>query len=271
MPPLVVRERLVSDLHRRESTSEVNRERVFDVFDSTGAPITVSDALGAPDLPQLGDPHPLLPTLVATRNQATRREGHTDLVEVTWEYEVAAGPGGENEPGAVGHVSFDVQIRAEFRDVFRAPPFAAGMSPTALQGNVSGNLLTTDIGGVHMDIQGVPLSFLATKQSLVITETREGAPAYSTIIAQAGTRNLLPFYGAPPGFVVFVGAHSTETEAGIYRVVYEFEGDNFYHMHQFVQRDQQREPVLSQGTAVEVFWRQPFGGLSDFDSLSPYF
>jgi len=179
------------------------------------------------------------------------------------------------EPNEVGYRTARLSMTAEFRDLWRV--YA---SVTALQAKAFGNYSVTDIGGISVDVAGIPLSTLVYKQEITILITDTFLPNAQAIATQIGTRNDKVFLNYPSGTVVFAGCNcETIPEVGRNSIEYKFVYDQSYHQIQYPVRGNNGSPILAaaasgsilKGSAAQVYFKQPFNYTSSFDNLSQYF
>lgn len=131
--------------------------------------------------------------------------------------------------------------------------------------------LTTNIGGTSVDAAGVPVSGLVTQQELTYTVRMNfTSNDQATVNSMIGTRNsnsTATFLGGNPGFVLFTGVRRSRIAVDLYEVTYTFVWDAAAHLRQVPKRTADGDPELSGGYASEVYARQPFPGVSNFNSL----
>lgn len=128
--------------------------------------------------------------------------------------------------------------------------------------------LTTDIGGTQVDAAGVPVSGLVTQQELTYTVRMDFTTSdQATVNSMIGTRNDSEFLGGNAGFVLFTGVRRSRIAVNLYEVTYAFVWDAAAHLRQVPKRTADGDPELSGGYASEVYARQPFPGVSDFNDL----
>lgn len=128
--------------------------------------------------------------------------------------------------------------------------------------------LTTDIGGTNVDAAGVPVSGLVTQQELTYTVRMDfDNTDQATVNTMIGTRNNATFLGGNAGFVLFTGVRRSRIAVDLYEVTYTFVWDAAAHLRQVPKRTADGDPELSGGYASEVYARQPFPGVSNFNSL----
>lgn len=131
--------------------------------------------------------------------------------------------------------------------------------------------LTTDIGGTSVDAAGVPVSGLVTQQELTYTVRMDfTSNDQATVNSMIGTRNsnaTATFLGGNPGFVLFTGVRRSRIAVALYEVTYTFVWDAAAHLRQVPKRTADGDPELFGGYAADVYARQPFPGVSNFNSL----
>lgn len=243
------------------------------IYDAT----TPAIALTAPGLPVLmTTTFPDFPALTAIRRPVLELlENQNDTWEAIYEYENVGGLPGGIQPDEVGFVEFVTDIGRVNRDVWRKqadPPTIFAFFPVT--GAVS-DPSVIDIGGVPVDRNGHPVTYRRLVQGLVINENLNGNPPFATYRAAVDKRNSVTFYGSAIGFLVYAGAVATRIALNTYKVQHTFYWDEWKHMEQVPQLDQDGDVVLkvssSAKVANEVYWRQPFPGFFDFNLLSSFF
>lgn len=221
-------------------------------------------------LPDLGDEMVDDPDLFVSNVQIDRIDA-TDIWQVKYTYKPGGGAG-TKAPNDTGYVQMTLNFQVSFKNVYRR-----GMAyPT--NGNPTSE--TTNIGGVPIDVNGVPMSVPYYQTSVTISETRHGdinmVSAQNTKIRDArGKRNSAIFYGSDIGRLLFQGARVSRTGTNIWQFDYEFIDAADYHLIQVPQINQlgnvQTAPVNGIERAINVYWHQPFPDGFDFNTMSEYF
>lgn len=215
--------------------------------------------------PKVGMTHPDVSELFGSTWSLNKVEGHTNLWSLVWNYEqnVVATP-----PGSVGYVEFNMSRRREFDDVWRKSP---NLTIAGANGNVN-NANATDIIGVPCDVGGEPVSALRYKQRFELSEVvtafnwSDYIAIANTIGPHVGKRNQTSFYGAAPGRLLFEGAEDARVGLNKFRFTYHFIWDAWYHLVQLPARHPGGLVKLDvDRKALQVFWRQPFDELSEFN------
>ncbi len=244
---------------------------VYSSFGSTVATIRV---------PKKGDSHPDFTGMVARDFAITPVDGHTDLFEVSWTYEMvttdyfqapAASTDFETLPNEVGYVELSSEIRAEFVLAFRQgaayPTNGTPGEPDYDDPDDPDN----DIGGESVDAGGNPTSVPRRIQELTLTETVT-EPDFGAYGSYRFARNKTEFLGAAPGRVLYRGASVRRTGLNVYTVSHSFVDDEAFHLQQAARLDQDGRPRLGDNKKAEsVYWVQPFDTLSDLNSISDQF
>lgn len=252
------------------SGGRVSASRRFVVWDDAAEivePAVVRDLFGA-GLPEMGDLFPGEWNIFATNYAITRRPESRGV----WDVEISYS---NNEPGTfqpaeVGYVDYSIDYSAEFREMWRV---GSGLSiPT------NGTPDANDIGGVKIDQAGVPVSVLVRMSTIQITETVSSlsVSARSLVIRAArGRRNNTVFQGAPKGQALYQGATATRIAIDTYTITHKFAQDEYSHLLQVPQRNENTEVALVATSGVfnasVVRFVQPFPNFYDFNAISENF
>ena len=253
--------------------------RVFHVTGTTSVR-TVYNLLGkAGDngvtMPKVGDGHPDFPGARARDFSIALASGHNDVWRVEWQYEVISRgfpqfPETTIEvlPNEVGYLEVSSEIRAEFVLAWRKNGTPGLDYPT--NGNPPNN--TTEIRGEPIDQGGNPVSVQRNIQELTLTET-VNVPQWGTYRLFRFCRNQLPFYGAPPGTVLYRGTSLRRTGVDVYQVAHSFIEDSDYHLQQspLIEPPDMTPKLDANKHASDVYWVQPFPVLKDFNAISSNF
>lgn len=230
-----------------------------------------SETQGGPDaLPSQGELFPAESGVWARSYEITRLS-ESDVWQVVWTYGNAQVSPSTAQPGEVGFVEWTLDIQAGFTETYvTAPSFPSngtvGATP-ALQ------LVT---GGVHIDIEGVPLSRLRYTSEIVINETIQSTSGVPAQIATArlgrGKRNNGTWETIVKGKALYVGAQIRRTGVSLYQITHRIVEDDEYHLVQVPERDATGKiPTIDYSgvnRARNVYFRQPFPDFVDFASLS---
>ncbi len=275
---LQFREMLNSRSKTPQVGGKVRGRRSFKVWDDAGAAVVPDAALVTVGI-ELFDPWPDDPSLLAVRPGEMRRiEGHNDLVELAWHYEnIPLVPPGTLGPDEVGFVDQNTGHRKELVKVYRKDPDLI-FPPNGI---VDDAWLKQDIDGTPNDIRGFRQTELIYRTSWVITEIIDHPPTGALFGFFSGKRNSEVFFGGAIGKVVYAGADSRSIGISKWAVDHEFFFDEWYHLVQIADRDQDgniklqtffvasdEEPLV---LAALVYWRQPFPELADLHLVSDYF
>jgi hypothetical protein len=253
------------------ATGRFTATRRFHVYDDA-APITdpagVRALFGTGGLPQIGDLFPSETDIYATSFSIDLVPETRNVWSVLWNYESTEPT--QYQPQEVGYTEFTIDYKTEFRDFWRAKPTLT--IPT------NGTPNNNDINGTPIDAAGVPRSVLVHLSTIDITETVASAtvPERSvTVRAARGTRNSASFYGAPKGQVLYMGAQARRISLDKYQISHRFAQDEYYHLIQVAQRNQEGEPNLERINGIlrakPVMWIQPFPDFTDFNAISENF
>ena len=237
--------------------------RVFTVADQTRPNLALQDA----DIPEVGDPFPDDPTLVAVRDGRSARlvPGHNDLCEVLVPYApgpVFSLPDDPTEDPRVSFAersgSFDTVIKPVYRvgDVtFPADP----SSPTP----------GTDIGGTSVDMFGETGDRPHKVRNVTITR-KVRFPAFALYDFMQNRRNSTDFLGGAAGKIIYAGVDFQELDDG-WNESHRFIKDEWYHLEQQALRDENRKVKVTDDPtnsaikrAESVYWWQPFPDEANF-------
>lgn len=271
------------------------RSRSFTVYSNTEPPQPLPDTVTAVNLTgvQYGDPHPENADLLAVDviSNISDLAGRAVYL-VTWTYR-AVSFGGiiggvPQNPEAPDYQEFNLTTDPTLIDVWRAPIYDPAFLPA--DGNISNGYSDGDIGGVPVDAAGITTSVLVRRGTLEITRNVplnefDAQP----LLELAGGRNAFAFLGFPPGKMLYLGARSTRVSQGVVRVTHEFGYDEFAHLQQIPDTDEDGNFNLSEpnvttirtldadGNSVDltypnrhaylVRWFQPFPRIFDFGIL----
>ncbi len=194
--------------------------------------------------------------------------------EIPATYEPTNPTSQELSPSEVGYRTARLSMRAEFRDKWREYATAAELYLAVRAFDV-----LVDIGGRSIDIAGIPLSTLHHQQEITILITDQYLPDAQKVANQIGTRNDKPFLAYPAGSVVFAGCNAEIIpEVGRNSIEYRFVFDKEYHLIQYPAASDGRPTLataaaggIAKGSALLVYYRQPFPFTTDFSQLSQYF
>ena len=144
----------------------------------------------------------------------------------------------------------------------------------------------TDCGGNAFDVQGEPTTFVDVQPEVnvtlsVIVDVTIPGNYLSSSLTLVGTRNKATFFGAAPGYLLFVGTSSSKVSGvgpqSVFEVTHRFIYDNEAHLVQVPKSTDLRASGVQLGkdvnnatyanNAFEVTLRQPFPVLGDFDGL----
>lgn len=265
----------------------------FIVYDDAASPsaLTAGDVinqLGVGVMPSHGFPHPdpQFSNLRALDWSNVHPDENTQSAwYITWSY---VGPavivGGGNGPGTVGYWEYEYRATKEFVDAWReeSPPNSAFNVAPFSDGIplFDGSGFPLDVGGRPIDSCGEPASTLILQQYLEITEhyDPDETPAAPTFFI--GTRNDAVFLGSQKGRLAYHGiTKSGRLDNGLASATHTLIWDAWLHMRQRVARGMNGEPFTRPyaGTslgaprvATWVYWHQPFGRLTNFQQISPY-
>jgi len=252
--------------------------RVFHVTGTTSV-LAVYNLLGrsgdnGQKMPKAGDAHPDFPGLRAKDFSVSLVSGHNDTWRVQWSYEVTSRGFPqypttviEELPNEVGYLELSAEIRAEFVLAWRKDGTPSLDYPT--NGQVTNP--TADIRGEPIDQAGNPISVQRNIQELTVTENVE-VPAWKNYRAFRFTRNVVEFFGAAPGLVLYRGASVRRIGVNVYSVAHSFVEDGDFHLQQSpLIEAPDMTPKLVNGHASDVYWVQPFPVLKDHNSISANF
>jgi hypothetical protein len=253
------------------ATGRTTATRRFHVYDDASpllTPASVRDLFGTGSMPQIGDIFPGETDIYAVSYTIDLVPESSSVWAVTWNYE-STEPGSK-QPQEVGYTEFTIDYKVEFRDFWRAAPNLS--IPT------NGTPNNDNINGTPIDAAGVPRSVLVHLSTIDIAETvaSTSVPERSlTVRAARGTRNASAFYGAPKGQVLYMGASARRISLDKYTISHRFAQDEYSHLVQVAQRNQEGEPILERINGIlrakPVMWIQPFPNFTDFNQISENF
>ncbi len=261
-------------MESRSITTSGGRGNGRRVFHASGYsnPGSVFDLFGTGVLPRKYERHPDFPGLIARDFTLTLVGGHTDLWKIEWTYEqLSAGSIAQPAdvtpteilPNEVRYVEASAEIRAEFVLAYRT-----GVTYPS-EGDPVGD--EDDVEGDPVDRGGVPTSIQRNIQEVTLTET-VNVPDLDTYRSFRFLRNSEPFLGMPAGKVLYRGASIRRTGVDVFQVAHSFVEDGDYHLQQSPRVDQDGQPFLENGKAMDVYWVQPFSGTkADFRKISTNF
>jgi len=259
------------------SSGGLTGSRTFHVYsDNPAVPITepASIKLGDGTLPRYGDLFPGEVDLYATTFQIESVPDSGYVWRVRWNY--SNGGGGEvpEEPIVVqpvvpGYVTFSMEYGGQWRDAWRADP---GLLLWSRQ------YANTDIAGTKIDAGGEPTSVWSPQHTLIVEETVTAASMSSrsiTIRSKVGKRNILDFYGAAKGTLLYEGASARRVSLLAYSITHRFRYDEWSHASQQPRMNSQRQPDVDlyggQLQANNVRWVQPYPTETNFQTISENF
>lgn len=250
---------------------------IWHAIDDTQTALNPGDAVNATGI-NVGDAFPNVPGLLALHYDTARVENAPWLMTVLWEYGDIGGGGGVIGQREVGYVELNSRQRAEWMDRYR-DELGTDFTNIPANGNLSAGQLGGEVGGDPIDVNGKPVSALTYRGAVTILEVTDDEPDFNKYAEAAGARNNQAFKGAASGTLVYVGADSRTVRDGVWAITHEFVHDPvLFHLIQIPQLDSNGDIVLKPGpatvtykVAAEVYWRQPFPRLGDFNLLSPNF
>lgn len=252
-------------------------ERPFLVVEDSGAAIDLDSLEQHSQIPAVGEEHPRRLGMYATRSNRFEFLGERSKGVFFVEYSAREiDIGIEGNPDVVGFVGYSDDVDAQFVDVWRGPT-PDPEDPDNIVIPVDGLPAEppTDIKGRKLDAGGEPVSWLYQRISFEITNTLGYVPDRGIRVQMQGRRNDATFLGFPTGTLLFADSTVDRVADKIFRCTWRFVGDQYMHMRQQPQLDDEGSPVLiGEGTdpdivhrARMVYWVQPHPILDDFDLL----
>lgn len=268
------------DSRRAETVSgREQRFRKWHVFrtDGSGEPVPSADSAVNETGVSFGDPHPEAALLraydVRTRISTTAGRG---VYEVEWVYRNVLGlfDGQPEDPEAVDYQEFNITADPTLIDVYRAPPFPefplGGNNPQP----------GIDIGGVPLDTAGQKSSYLNRRAIIEVVRNYDIA-TYNPLlyVSAGGRRNAEAWEGFEAGRLLYLGSRTSRIAQGIVRVVHLLGFDEFFHLIQVANTDENGDVTLTEPGAViggvaydssharPVGFAQPYPNLVNFDTL----
>jgi len=254
-----------------QTGGQVTASRRFSVWDDTTpitTPTTIRDYFGSSGLPAIGDSFGAgasdLYAVSFTIDPQVLTRGAWSVV-----FGYSTTEGSTAQPQEVGYTEFSMDYAAEPRAMYRTNPnIPTDGSPSA----------TTNIAGTEIDAAGIPVSQLMRFTSVVIRETVFASSVVDrsyTIRATRGKRNSLPFYGAPRGQVLYLGARASRISVDKFSIEHRFAQDDQFHMIQNPDRDSEGVPLCSRVNGIlrasVVRFVQLFPQFANFNKLSENF
>lgn len=231
--------------------------RTFFVYDDEGnVAETIDTIVLFGDLPQIGDEHPDIEFLRATKRTVSQSEARTDAYNISYSYEFMP-----DLPAVEISSSVSSEISSNFIDVWRSLPIAPFdfSSPGA----------TTDISGNKIDAAGSPMSILLKQQTYQTTYEHFGSIDVSNLYSVVGKRNSASWNGFSSGYLLYLGVSFSTKSVGSFTRTDKFLYDDFAHLRQNVFAfDGDLNPALdTDGHATSVRWVQPFPETYPFSNL----
>ena len=222
-----------------ESDGKTTASRSFVAYDDNRTELTIKDAFSIDGMPQKFDPHPQLNTIYAISYDLSKVEGIW-AYEITWNYAALDSTDQEEQPGEPGYEEFSSEIAVQYRDAWRTDT-----DSTAIIFPTSGDPNLVDIAGTKVDSGGEPISQGIQIQSASFSKIVEGFPNLTASRILVGLRNNAQFLGANIGTLVYAGASVERTDANLYRVTHQMHFDNYAHLHQVPEKEEDGNPKLN--------------------------
>lgn len=227
------------------------------VIRSTGVRLYIQDNPVGGSAPPLGN---LIPLAVNVRSESDALIQYS----VEFKYGLDSLIPDEESPDDPNFVSFTLSQRPVAVDLYRSD---------------DGSLIIEEgqeIQGEPVDEAGIPLTAFVIQQDLELSvryPSFDRVPNISSLYLVA-KRNSTPFLGAESGTLLFTGMSVSRDGVSSYRASFTFTWDQWRHMRQVPERDQNATiPTKNTFTvddrhhAEKVFYKQPFADFENFNLL----
>jgi hypothetical protein len=272
------------------SQGKLTGSRSFHVYDDTTAietPNQIARLFGSGGLPYFGEPFPGTTNLGAIDWNISKVDGHIGLWKVVWDYQEVVGgftttppPDEIVDAATPGFIEVTASFTASHHPIWRA--FTTSQIASLCLNTSTlcplGVPTAADIGGVHVDSAGEPVSFIFRQFQITITTVREGRFKPRNFVPFLWTRNNREFLDCEPGSLLYTGCSVNRIGERKYQLGHAFVYDQFFHMHQSVGRDAGGKVLLrphptAPGIKVAEYVRfvQPYPDLADLRGMDSQF
>jgi len=278
---LIVVERAGGGELSRENSGKIQAQRQFLVYSDDGSFVSLEDASLAAGLPIIGQPHPDSPAIIVGSFSISIIEDRPNAFDITYNYappevvdgdgdpsDPIGGGGGDDDSGTIdgsdpdsGVTAFTIRVGLSVVDIWKTDP------------DLPDNLdepAREDIGGILVSEGGYPISYALPIADIAINQQIAGFMNIGSFLGKIGKRNAGTWNGFDSGSLLFTGVDISQDIFGVNDIQYQLAWDEFYHLRQAPERDEDGNPTLDlteDPPTMNVFFKQPFPNTISFNFL----